>query len=467
MGDVLRFGCAAGGRLRKRVRPSPLRALSVSAVLSVLFLFVYGGCNWLTAQRADVGTIFFEWERHIPFIPLLIAPYLSIDLFFVAAPFLCRSERELWTFAKRIAAAIVVAGICFLAFPLRFAFARPQTDGWLGAVFDWFRTMDAPFNLLPSLHIALGGLLVVTYLRHTRGVVSGLIVIWFALIAASAVFTYQHHILDVIGGFALAGYCFYFNREERNVHPVASSGRTGARYGGGALFLLGAAILFWPWGAFLLWPTISLAIVAAGYFGLGPGIFRKHDGVLPWSTWWTLAPVLAGQHLSRSYYRRQCRGWDAVTPNVWIGAALSEREAEEAVRAGVTAVLDLTAEFSEARSFRSLRYRNVPILDLTAPTEQQFDEMADFVEKEAERGVAYVHCKIGYSRSVAAVGAYLLRTGLAETADDAIAQLVAARPSIVIRQEIRSALRQLADRKTRIWCSRQLSDSLSNAPDPS
>ena len=30
--------------------------------------------------------------------------------------------------------------------------------------------MDAPFNLCPSLHIALAGLLVVTYLRHTGGV---------------------------------------------------------------------------------------------------------------------------------------------------------------------------------------------------------------------------------------------------------------------------------------------------------
>src|SRR5476651_2831748 len=24
---------------------------------------------------------------------------------------------------------------------------------WLGAVFDWFRGMDQPYNLLPSLHI--------------------------------------------------------------------------------------------------------------------------------------------------------------------------------------------------------------------------------------------------------------------------------------------------------------------------
>src|SRR5688572_7389271 len=106
---------------RRSIR-STLKALAASAGLSALFLVVYGWCNWFTSQRSDVGTLFFEWERLIPFVPLMIAPYMSIDLFFIAAPFLCRSDRELATFSRRIAAAILVAGICFLLFPLRFAF---------------------------------------------------------------------------------------------------------------------------------------------------------------------------------------------------------------------------------------------------------------------------------------------------------------------------------------------------------
>ena len=93
-----------------------------------------------------------------------------------------------------------------------------------------------------------------------------------------------------------------------------------------------------------------------------------------------------------------------MTPNVWIGSALRNREARNAVQDGVTAVLDLTAEFSAPRAFRKLRYRNIPILDLTAPTIEQLEEMATFIAAEAERGIVYVHCKIGYSRSAAAVG---------------------------------------------------------------
>ena len=137
----------------------------------MLFVVVYGACNQLTALRADVGTIAFGWERHLPFVPLMIVPYMSIDLFFVAAPFFCATDEERRLLARRITLAVLVAGACFLLFPLKFAFERPSTTGVLGAVFDWFRTMDLPYNLAPSLHIALRTLLAVFYAKHTRGIV--------------------------------------------------------------------------------------------------------------------------------------------------------------------------------------------------------------------------------------------------------------------------------------------------------
>jgi membrane-associated phospholipid phosphatase len=189
------------------------KALVVSVGLSILFLIVYSGCNWITARRANIPTLYFEWERRIPFVPFFILPYMSIDLFFVAAPFLCRADRELSILSKRIATAIIVAGVCFLLFPLRFAFSRPHAEGWLGAIFDWFRGMDAPFNLLPSLHAALMLILVEVYLRHTGGIVRLAILVWFVLIALSALLTYQHHLIDIIGGFVLAAFSFWIFRD--------------------------------------------------------------------------------------------------------------------------------------------------------------------------------------------------------------------------------------------------------------
>jgi len=426
-----------------------VRAAKTSALLSALFLVVYGGCNWITAHRAHVGTLFFEWERHIPFVPLMIIPYMSIDLFFVAAPFLCRDQRELSTFARRVSFAIVVSGICFLLFPLRFAFERPHVSGWLGAIFNTFRNFDQPYNLLPSLHIALRTILASLYARHSKGILRVASNIWFSLIGFSTVLTYQHHVLDVIGGFVLAGYCFYVFRETPVAMPVLGNVRVGAYYAGGAVANVGLTALLWPWGSLLLWPAIALSVVAAGHFGLGPGIFRKINGTLPLSAKFALGPVLLGQEISLLYYRRKCRRWDEVVPGVLMGRKLSQREAEEAIRSGVTAVLDLTSEFSEARPFLVARYLNIPILDLTAPTQEQLRQMADFIEKNRESGKVYVHCKIGYSRSAGAVGAYLFASGKATGAEQAIEILRRARPSIIVRPEIVEAL-HLFDSATRV-----------------
>ena len=254
--------------------------------------------------------------------------------------------------------------------------------------------------------------------------------------------TYQHHVVDVAGGFLLAAVCFYVVPGDGPSPPgdAQSAGRFVLLPGGGCRGRWPP--LLWPWGSIFLWPAAAALLAAAAYFGLGPGIYRKIDGRLTLSTRLVLAPLLLGQKLSLRYYQRQCRAWDEVTPQVWIGRKLSDREAVEAVRQGVTAVLDVTAEFSEAAPFLATRYLNVPILDLTAPTPEQLRRCVAFVSENAARGVVYVHCKIGYSRSAAVVGAYLLKSGAVCFRRRSHARLRAVRPSLVIRPEAADALRR-------------------------
>src|SRR4029077_14920859 len=97
-----------------RVHVSRLKAFTVSAELSILFLVVYSGCNWITGQRSQVGSFYFQWERAMPFVPFMILPFMSIDLFSIAALFLCQTEEELRIFSRRVTAAILIAGLCFL-----------------------------------------------------------------------------------------------------------------------------------------------------------------------------------------------------------------------------------------------------------------------------------------------------------------------------------------------------------------
>lgn len=443
MGDLHRVGGASRWPLIGRA--------AVNAVLlSVLFVVVYGSTNWFTAQRTDVKTWYFAWELAvIPFVPILIVPYMSIDFFFFAAPFLCGDERELRTFRRRVTFSILVAAAFFLLMPLTLVWQRPRIDGPFGEFVEASCTvpylMAYPHNLFPSLHIALRTILAVLYWRHSRGVVRLLLQVWFSLIGLSTVLTYQHHLVDIAGGFVLAGFAFYLFRESPERLPVLPNVRVGCYYAAGAAAVLALAVASLPWGAFLLWPGAALAIVAAGYFGIGPGIYRKRDGRLPLSTRFVLGPVLLGQHLSLMYYRRQCRPWDEILPGVLMGRTLTRAEATAAIRHGVTAELDLTAEFTRAAPFRTLSYCSLPILDLTAPTPDQLRKAARFIARESTRGTVYVHCKVGYSRTAAVVGAYLLSTGRASTAHEAVARLRKARPSIIVRSEAMAALRAFAE----------------------
>ena len=457
-------------------RPGSGQAAVRSLLLSALFLAVYGGSNWIASQRADVGEWTFAWERHIPFWPAMIVPYLSIDAFFIAAPFLFRNRDELRVFTWRVTAAVVTAGVCFLLVPLRFAFERPVIDGWLGTIFQQFTALDRPFNLVPSLHVTLTMILAGAYRRHTRGVIQFAVTTWFVLIGLSTVFTYQHHVVDVIGGLALSVLVFYFVRGERTAEThaafrlkaeatqseewsrarqlswlAASAGRlrasSGARntrvalyYLAGAAALVASSLLLWPLTGLLLWPAISLAIVSAAYAGTGPWVFAKSDGELPLTTWLMLWPYLMGQRASLAWYRRQCRPHDAVTPHLWIGRQLNDREAAQAVAAGVVAVVDLTPDFTETPIFTRLSYLNVPTLDLTAPDPAAVERAVRFVSAHAQRGIVYVHCKIGYSRSAAVVAAFLLANGDARTVDEALAMIRRARPQVVIRPEIVACL---------------------------
>ncbi len=177
-------------------------------------MVVYGGCSWITAHRSDVGTWYYSWESSIPFVPVMIIPYMSINLFFVYGPFLCPSRNELRVFAQRITFAIFVAGVCFLLIPLKLSAVRPQPSDWTGEIFRFLYALDQPYNLFPSLHITFRTILAAHYAKHTKGVIRLASHLWFVLIGFSTLLTYQHHIVDIVGGFVLAAICLYLFRDE-------------------------------------------------------------------------------------------------------------------------------------------------------------------------------------------------------------------------------------------------------------
>src|SRR5207237_4133142 len=135
----------------------------------------------------DVRTWYFAWELTvIPYVPLLLVPYMSIDLLFFAAPFLCRDEREMRVFAQRVVFANLVAAAFFLLLPLKLAWpTRPVIAGWFGEFVERSCTapflMEYPHNLFPAMHIALCPILADLYGRQARGVIKAVSYAWFSL----------------------------------------------------------------------------------------------------------------------------------------------------------------------------------------------------------------------------------------------------------------------------------------------
>ena len=160
-----------------------IAAAQTSAFLSLLFLVVYGGANWVTAHRSDVGTWYFAWERLIPFVPLMLVPP-------------CRSTSPSWRYP--LSAGTGQSGRRWpggsaspswpwaRAYPLRLGFDRPTVSGPLGARFVALPGLIGQDNLLPSLHITLQTILADIYARHTRGLTQVVAHVWWTWRAASS-----------------------------------------------------------------------------------------------------------------------------------------------------------------------------------------------------------------------------------------------------------------------------------------
>lgn len=409
------------------------RALAWVAFLVPFFFLTYNSTNWVAAQRALTGNFHFAWERNIPFLPWTIVPYLSINIFYAVSPFICRTRLELDRHALRLLTAQIAGAAIFLLFPLHFAFERPQAGGLPGALFDLLAVFDKPFNQAPSLHIALLVILWERYAAHTGGAMRWLLHGWFALIGVSVLTTYQHHVIDVPTGMLLGFLCLWL-WPEAGAPPLAGFRLTASRQRrkiAGVYLVLaavlaliaaaagGAALLLW-WGA------VALALVALNYAVAGAAGFQKKDGRQSLAVAVLLSPHRWGVEANRWRRLRREAGPSPIRDGVWLGPLPSARQMKAR---GFQGLVDLTSELIMERG--AWAYRGLPWLDVTSPSPE--DLAAAAREIEALRRPVLVACAMGRGRSAAAVAAWLLLTGRAASAGEAIAQVSSQRRQAVFR----------------------------------
>jgi hypothetical protein len=405
--------------------PPPYRAVFIRAAcwlafLAPFFYLTYGTANWLAAQRNDVGSIVFSWERAIPFMAWTIVPYWSINLFYGLTLFFNRTRGEVDRAAFRYLTAQLVAVTCFILFPLTATFTRPETTGLPGFMFAVLGGFDKPFNQAPSLHIAL---LVIIW-QHWRLKLGGPIRViwhlWCLLIGVSVLTTWQHHFIDIPTG-ALLGLFALWLFPHRGPLPFAGARlaqdpkarRLASFYAlGGAICLAGAAIGAYAsaiWLA-LLWPALALAVVAFGYAFAGPKIFQKSvDGSVALASRLLLLPYRIGARINAWAWTRSLPKSVAVADGVSLGQFPTRGEAD---RFG--AVVDLAGEFGKPSGATS-RWIAFPLLDLVRAPRSTLREAAQSVEEARRHGPVLVCCALGFQRSAGVVAEWLVSTGRAAT----------------------------------------------------
>lgn len=144
-------------------------------------------------------------DRAIPFVPVMVIPYLSLIpvIILAAVVFAIAGLRRLQALTLAVTLAMLVS---YLVYAVAQSYViRPSPPGrdWLSAAVRHVYALDRPYNDFPSLHTSLAAIVAVLWLRTHRRT-GAAIAIWCTLIVASTVLIHQHYLADVAGGLAVA-----------------------------------------------------------------------------------------------------------------------------------------------------------------------------------------------------------------------------------------------------------------------
>lgn len=186
-------------------RSQLLEAIWLGLAFSLWFGLIYGGADLITGLRSTRVRLHLDAELAIPFVPAAAIAYMSVYPLFWLAPFVLRTRRELRALVAAMAVAVLIGGIGFLLVPAELAFPpRSTVAGPFASVFRVADGLNLRYNLAPSLHVALAVICADVYARQAAAFARALLWLWAALIAVSTLLIHQHHVVDVVTGFAVA-----------------------------------------------------------------------------------------------------------------------------------------------------------------------------------------------------------------------------------------------------------------------
>jgi len=172
-----------------------------------VFYATYPASNWLAARQSRRYDFLTPWDALIPLVPEFIWVYFSF-FGFILLPLWWVDADRIELLGRRQVIATLLCALVFALFPANLAFARvlPEAEPYR-SIFGLMFAVDAPHNLLPSLHIvytvATGLALWQSQWALGRRARCLLLALWAAAICASTLLVHQHHVLDVVAAVLL------------------------------------------------------------------------------------------------------------------------------------------------------------------------------------------------------------------------------------------------------------------------
>ena len=182
------------------------------------------------------------------------------------------------------------------------------------------------------------------------------------------------------------------------------------------------------------WIGLSLLLVSLAYIFDLPWIFRKKsNGSIPFYIRWIFIPFLLGSQLYNAWARKHDKvpAIQEIEQNLFLACRLFPSDVPYLRKQGVTAILDVTAEFDGldwTAENEELDYFNLPVLDHKSPKSQELLKAVHWIENHISKSNAVViHCALGRGRSVLVMAAYLLSKNKSLTVAQALEKITGIR----------------------------------------
>ena len=187
--------------------PTTQRSKWLAAWFVVLACAVFYGVPPVVSGQHATSLNLSSWERAIPYWPYSVWAYVAQYPLLVAVYAVCQDQNRMGRFLYASCMVQALAGLVFMFYPVRYP--RPpmpqtwQLDALTAALVQGVRSVDAPLNCLPSLHVTSCLLCIWMAADQSRAWRLGVALVAIASMASTLTFK-QHYFVDLAAAVPLA-----------------------------------------------------------------------------------------------------------------------------------------------------------------------------------------------------------------------------------------------------------------------